>query len=587
MVEKLFTKKNLIIILFVVFLFLRFFTSSTYNFLDDDHDKYLSVARTFPYHQDVNGQLDVNHGPVFPYNIHLFSLVFQESYLATIFISLISAIVTFFILYKLILMLTNNFQITFITLLFFTLSVEFITASKIGLKESFAVMLIILTIYYYIKGIKFDNKTSVIAASIFGGLTALTVDQVIFLFPTFILSYIFFNYKKLSLKRLKFPGFKYAIIPIMVTLLLYASWIGIKFYQYSTNDYYSTSDGTLCSTKDFGILQVLNPRYFADYDPQLKGGFTPRIRDYAYGIGYMFDVFPFDIPRGVNFESMEYLLFPKHVVYMIVFYLPLALIAAFGFLHILKHFIKTKQIYNNTNLFMICVFLIFLFPLTQWRSSVRYFYTAFIFLYFIIGYGLFVLFKKWRINEKFPKLKLYSKPIVAVLLLLLIPIWCFNNPNFLLTNEPYFYAQYTADFINNNLEQDVGIMVQPGYVHKLEYLTDRRTIGLPPVRDNLLFFIDYYDIDYIITGRYIIRYKYFYSEDTVEYIDNHPEMFELIATIKEDYDSLSDVKLEFGGKMRSSDEIYIYKIHRKEAKKILENEEKNSKINPDLVTWIF
>ena len=129
--EKSVLRRNLLITLFVVFLFLRSFTSSTYNFLDGDHVRYLIMEENFPYHTTVNNQVDLNHGPLFPYALHFFTLIFEKNYLAAIFVSLISAAVTFFIIYRLFMMLTNNFYITFTLLTFFTLSVEFITASKL------------------------------------------------------------------------------------------------------------------------------------------------------------------------------------------------------------------------------------------------------------------------------------------------------------------------------------------------------------------------------------------------------------------------------------------------------------------------
>ena len=555
------SNKTSIFILFIVFLFLRLFTSSDYNFIDGDEIKYLEMAKNFPYHSTFNKQIEINHGPFFPYVVHIFTLIFED-YIAAIFISLLSAAITFFVLYKLLMMLTNNFSVTFVTLFFFTLSVEFIISSKAGLKESFVVMLIILSIYYYVKGVKFNNKKSIIAASIFGGLTAITTDHVIFLFPTFILSYVFFNYKQVNFRTLTFPGLKYAILPILVMFLFYASWTGVKAYQYSTNEYYPAGlVGTPVSTEGFGLMELLNPRYFGDYESSLFGGFSFDIKAYSYALGYMFNIVPFTIPRGLNFTTMDHLLLPKHIVYMIVIYLPFAFITLFSLFTMLKNLIKTKNIYNNVNLYMIGVFLIFMFPLTQHRASLRYFYTAFIFLYYFISYGLFILFSQRK------KLKLYGKliTVITIGILLLIPYWYYQNNNFILFNKEFIYAQATGDFINSNLGRDDAIMIQPGYIYKLQYLTDRRTVGLTPLSDSLLPLIEYYNIDYVVFGKYFTWTNYFYSKDSVEYIMSHPDEFELIATIKEDYDALN-VRLEMGAKMRASDELYIYRVIKSESK---------------------
>ena len=554
------TKKFLVIALFAVFLFLRLFTDSSYTVVGGDYVKYLLMAKNFPYHTTMNNQMAANHGPFFPYAIYFFTLVFQEDHIAAFFISLLSAAITFFILYNLFMMLTNNFYVTFTVLLLFTLSVEFISTFETGLKESFVVMLIISSIFYYIKGVKFNNKKSIIVASIFGGLTAITADQVIFLFPIFILAYLFFNYEKINLRTFSFPGLKYAIIPIIVTFLFYASWTGIKVYQYSTNEYYPNSgvDGDPVSTEDFGLMELLNPRYFDDTDPALPAAFSFRIRDYAFGLGYMFNTVPFGIPRGLNFSNFERLLYPSHVVYMILIYLPLALVALFVFISILKDLVKRKHIYNNVPLFVLLIFLIFLFPLTQQKTSLRYFYTSFIFLYFFIGSGLFILFKKCKIDEKFSKLRVRSMAVViiTIMFLLLTSYWYYQNDNLALFSKKYTLYSNTAEFINNNIGKDQGIMVQAGYNYNLQYSTNRRIVGIPPEHENLLTLIDYYNVNYIVYGDFITDY-YHYTEDSIEYIEDHPEKFELISSIKEEDNP--ELKVH-------SDELYIYKIIKSEEK---------------------
>lgn len=554
------TRKILLISLFVAFLFLRIFTSSNYNFLDGDHVRYLIMTENFPYHTTVNNQIDLNHGPMFSYAIYFFNLVFQQDYLAAIFLSLLSGAITLYILYRLFMLLTGNFYITFIVMVLFTLSVEFVLASKVGLKESFAVMVLVIPIYYYTKGVKFNNLKSIIAASIFGGIAALTVDQVIFLFPTFVLSYFFFNHKKPNIIKLHFPLLKYALLPIIVTFLFYSAWTGLKAYEYSINEYYPTADGNPVRTEGFGLMELLNPRYFSDYSAIIPAGFSTRIRDYAYGLGYMFNIVPFVIPRGLNFTSMNYLLFPRHIVYMVVIYLPLALFALYGFVSALKGFIRTRKIYNNVSLYMLLVFLIFLFPLTQIQSSLRYFYIAFIFMFYFIAYGSFAFLEKLKVPQNSRKNKAYIL-VAAALLLLLIPYWYYNNSNFLYFNPKFVYAQNTADFLNQNIDKGETIMVQPGYNYQLQYLTGMRAVVFPPYAEDLFKFIDYYNASYIIFGKFITWEKYYYSRDSVDYILTHPEQFKPITTIDEDYDSIK-VKLEMDAKMRPSDQVYIYKVIR-------------------------
>jgi len=545
---KIFTRRNIIIALFLVFLFLRVFINSPYSFLGEDNLKYLEVSKNFPYHTLYNDETWTIHGPFYPYVIYFFTFIFQDDFIAAVFINLLSASITFFLAYKLFMLLSKNFYVTFVALLFFSLSVELIIVSHEALKESFVVMLIFASIYFYIKGVKYYDKRSLLFASLFGAFMALTVDYAIFLLPTFVLAYIFFNKEKINFKKFIFPNLKYAIIPFLIILLVHVSWISTKAHQYSTNEYYPAGlNGAPVATEDFGIIQLLNPTYFEDYDPKIVTGFGTSIRKYVHDIGYMFNAIPFNIPRGLNFDSVDYLLFPKHIYYMIILYLPLALFAAFGFLYILWKFIKTKKIYNNANLYLILVFLIFIFPLTQKLSSQRYILTSYILLYYLIGLGTFLFFKKIKV------LKIYRKliPAIIILLLILVPIWYYTNNNFVLftTKVPANYR--TSEFINNNIEKDKAIMTQPGYTVKLMYQTDNRYLGIPPLSENLLPMIDYYDVNYVIFGNFYTIDHYGYAIDSIRFIQEHPEKFELITTIDEPHPDPTRY---------SKDEVFIYKV---------------------------
>ena len=99
-------------------------------------------------------------------------------------------------------------------------------------------------------------------------------------------------------------------------------------------------------------------------------------------------------------------------------------------------------------------------------------------------------------------------------------------------------------------------MAQPGYNLKLIYLTGHRMVGLYPRPEKLDYLIDYYDIKYIIFGR-IYTDIYYFDLDSIEFIKNNPNKFELIATIQEDY---SDFYVE--DDPARTDEFYIYKVNK-------------------------
>lgn len=552
---KLLNQKVLLVVLFVIFLFLRLFVDSTYTILGADNLKFLELSKRFPNHTLSNNQLYLQHPPLYPYIIHFFNLFFHDDLIAAVVVSLISACLSFFFLYKLFMMLSNDFYVSFTAMIFFTLSVELIEASHAVLRESFVIMLIYAAIYYYIKSIKLNEPKSIIIATIISGITSLTTDYVIFLLPVFALSYIFFT-SKLNIKKFIFPNLKYAILPVLAIILLYMTfWLGLRYYQFSTNEYYPSGlEGTPVSTKNFGIRQLIDPKSFPDYEP--AHGISTPIKNIAYNLGYMFNVEPFDIPRGLNFSSINYLLFPKHIAYMIIIYLPLAIFALLGFVFTIKDLINSKKLCNNTNLFLIFLFLIFISSLILQKSSAtspRWLIPAYAFLYYFIAYGLVNLFKKFKIFQFYNKLIIG----IVILLLLLIPFWYYQHNNFVLFNKKFVLAQNTADFINQNLKEDDVVMAQPGYNYKLIHLTGRRMVGLPTTSANLMNLIKYYDVGYLIFGRFYTWDYYKYNQETVEFIRNNPDKFKLIATIKEDYGDLFNKE----DKART-DEVYVYKVLR-------------------------
>ena len=260
---------------------------------------------------------------------------------------------------------------------------------------------------------------------------------------------------------------------------------------------------------------------------------------------------PFSIPDGLNFTTMKYLLFPRHIAYMAAIYIPLALLAIFGLYMMIKDSIKAKEMHDNVNLYIMGLFVIFIFPITQKFVSPRYIYMSYIFLYFMIGYGLAALLEKRVALQIRPKIF----PLIAILLLLLIPFWHYNHPYIALFNKKAVSAQNTGDFIASNLPAEAGIMAQPGYGVKLIYLTGNRIIGLPPQPETLAEMIRYYNISYIVFGRRYTWDAYYVSTKSVEFVRNNPDKFELVASIQEDYGGFYDEE-----DLAGTDEVYIYKV---------------------------
>ena len=431
---------------------------------------------------------------------------------------------------------------------------NFIPLSRLVSRESFLFLLIILTLYFYVKGVKLYSKNSIWASAFFGVLLALTSDFVIFVLPALVLSYIIFNKEKLNFRALRFSYMKYAFLPIIFILISYGGWLAVKYSYYSKYEFYPNGlEGAPLDTQGLGLLQVISPQSFSDYEGSyIKSGFVAAVKKLAFYFGYMFNLEPFSIPLGINFTTMKFLLKPIHLVYMAVIYLPLALFALYSFLSLIIDFLKTKRLHNNVELYMLGLFFIFLFPMTQKYSSPRYLLVSYIALFYIISYCLVKLLKKRKLDVRYKII-----PAVIILLVLILPFWYYNNNYFVLFNGKVVSAQNTGDYIRENLPRDAGIMVQPGYTVKLIYLTGNRIVGLDPHPERLGRLIDYFDIDYIVIGRLYTWDEKFLSKRSVDYIINNPHKFELIDTVEEDY---SDFYSEENKKR--NDKLYIYRVKR-------------------------
>jgi len=551
---KLNNRKLLLIVLFAVFLFLRLFADLPAVLLASDSLKFLNLAKHFPYHTLGNNQLYLLHAPFYPYLIHFVSLLVREDYLAAIAINFVSACITFFVIYRLFMMLTNDFSKTFISLLFFTLSVDLIIASRKVTRESFVMMLLISAIYLYVKWAKHGDKKSILGASIISGILGITTDHVVFLLPSFALSYLLLNRKRIILRKLNFPNLKYAILPVVFILVFYGFWLGVRTYHYSSSDYYPAGlEGAPIKTKNFGLTALMNPKYFEGFDlKNAQPGIIPRLKNVAYIFGYMFNTEPLSIARGLNLATMKFLLSPWHVAYAVFIYLPLVLATIYGFFLIIRDFFRTRKIYNNVDLYILLLFLIFLFPITQRAASPRFVYPAYIFLFYVMAHSMIALSGKIGISGKNAKTLFV---VIVVLLLLLVPVWHYRNNHFVFSAEKYVFSEKTGEFINKNIGKADAIMTQPGYTYKLIYLTGNRVISLPENSKDLSFFLKYYNISYVLFGRFYTFDKYYYSDDSAQLIKNSPDKFKLIATVKEDYTKFLNPE-----DPASTDEVYIYKV---------------------------
>src|SRR3989338_1652911 len=520
-------RKLMVALVFAVFIMLRLFVNSPNYFIGGDDAKYLELAKNFPSHTLDNKQLFLLHGPIYPYAIHFLRYLFED-YKAGIIISLLSSIVTFFVLYKLIMLLTKNFRIALVTLALFSLSAENIFFSNYVQKEAFMLMLFSLSIYFYAKGLILDRKNMHIAA-FFGAITALTTDHVVFLIASFIAAYIIFRNDKIKLRQ--------ALIPVVLTIIFYSFILITRVYVYTHNGYYPTGvDGVIEKVSDFGARQIFAPAFFPE-TMELVFSKSSILVNALFIFGYMFNIVPFIIPSALNRNTIGTLFSDNMTLFFTIIKLAIYLALFFFFIYGIYHLfnqLKNKKTKNNANLFMLFIFLFFMFPVTQRITTIRMVLMATIPLYYFIAFGID------KISFSNSLRKYFS--FIMIIILLASPIyWVFNNRNFILANGKLVEAGNTAVFLNSLPGE--GVISQVGYSPELNYQTGKRIITIPSDPANLYWILKEYKISYLLYGQ---RYWEKFSEnnkgsvfnyDTINHIRENPQKFRLLKVIEEDYGS--------------------------------------------------
>ncbi len=534
-------KNILVIVIFFVFIFLRLFSDSQYYFIQSsDAARYLTLANNFPKHTLDNNQLHLTHPPLYSYTIHFMNFLFED-HIAGILVSLISAIISFFLVYRLTILINNNPLILYVTLILFSLSQIYINISKHVLKESFAVMLTLASIYYYLKFFKEGKNKNIVYSTFFSFLTGLTTDHAILLIPSLIIIYFIFRNKTKIWK---------ASIPLTALVLSYSFWIAIRLYTYVSYDYYPAAlDGTIVNINKVGIKQLLSSQYFDEAEIFIPFGLSFDPLHYLYPLLYMLNLIILPWPSGLRFSTIATLLSTNYLVQLLIY--SILSIGGIYSLYRIIGVITKKNIKRNGMLLCLILFFIFIFPLTQKFTSTRYTITAIIFLYILISFGLFELAKALKV------LRLYKISIIGLILslILYLPSYYSNNNHFILSQEKIVEAKNTAEFINQ-LPKD-GVMAQIGYTQELNYLTNKRVMALP-VNPNYMFLIDIYNISYVIYGEFYMKpiseanKKDVINYDTIKYIREHSNQFKLLKVIEETYPTTDRI-----------DHIYVYEVIKK------------------------
>ena len=529
--KKHLSKKNNIIILFlfIAFIITRILGKSNALFLSGDSTKYLGLASNFPYHTLYNGSLYLIHPILYPYSIFVFSSLLPD-YLAGMLISFIAGIVIFICILRIFQFLKINKEIQLLSLAFFVFSDLSIGLSHAIYKESLFLALFLLSFYYFITWEKYHNIKHLSMSMVLGSLSIITAMQGVFLIPIFIFYMLIFNKKHA----------KKALLPILILSTIFLIFIvSPRLYIYSTYNYYPAGlEGTIEKVNEYGLSELINPFYFPETYQMM--GYNPNIDAFRI-LRYSIEVVR---PEGLITLS-EITMIPENIILSVLLFLII--------IPIFSMMINYRKI-NKIELFFLAMLVILLYPAIQSPhfSWARHSYAAIVPLTYFLSRGFIMLLEKLRLSD-------YICQAIIILSVCFLGVYVAFNPYILYLSEPHFETERSSMYISS-LQGD-GLMIQPGYVPEIIYLTKKRAIGLPSEPDNLISFIQNYNIEYIVHGQNYPQY----SNRTISFVQSNPEIFELIRVIKEEYPN------------NSEDMIHVYKINSQAI-----NSSGNSQRNPKL-----
>ncbi|MCK4669653.1 MAG: hypothetical protein KAT43_00510 [Nanoarchaeota archaeon] len=533
--------KYSILALFIIFVLLRLFVDSPIDYISGDDAKFLGLAKNFPNHTLHGDFLYLAHGPIFPYAIKFFNL-FVEDHIAGFFVAFTSSLIIFLFIILLFRLFNKDWNWIFYSLLIYSLSVFNITLSHAVLKETFFMVLALASIYFYLRAIKISSR-NLWLASLFGILTSMISDHVIFIIAILVLTFIIFAFKQKITVGQKIK----LIVPIVLTIISYTAWLFVRIYVYTHHTFHpSGGDGLFEYVRNFGWKQIIAPFSFPETLNFHSIGLNLHIEESISALAYVIDIFPFSIPLALRADTVHILLQTKYLLFIFLIYFPLVILIAIPILYSLYILLKKKTIFDNVNLYFILFLLIAIFPVFN-LAATRYGVLA------IVPISYFFATSVSFILKIFPRLEKIIPIIILIVLLISTTLYVSNNPILFFEQEKLVETQSVADFIETL--PDGAVMAQMGYSLELAYLLDQPAYALPFDTNRLEILIQMFDIKYLVYGQ---KYwapvsegetEWVLNYETIKHIQAHPERFKLLKIIKE-YDP--DNKIV--------DELYVYSL---------------------------
>lgn len=434
---------------FLLFLMVRLFHGSPYILIGGDQCKYLSLGRTFPWHQVDNHSLFLLHPPLFGYVIGLLALVFPlltAGLLAAIVLSVANFIAV------LVYGRMNGISCSgmMVGLLFLSLdraAVAYDThVSRIPMML-LSFTLALLTFERWLSHAEGRGVGLALGANAFCHLVS---DQALQILPCQFIIYLLHPGPRRTRSIVFF---------FLATLLIFLIWPAVRLWVYATHhDFPAGIDGTIEITQPIPWAGVIQPNLLPftreTVALTMNNAFSPE-----------------------NFNLLALVLRPLDIVY-----LPVVGAALVTFSLVVAAFLEPDRLRQTVKWLALSVllFLPTVLGLLEWYG-----------MGFVIPFSLLLAEGAGNLQRRFPRSERWIQGLGSVVCLAGILAWVeANEPgpysvlfpsrgrHFLFTREPVTRGQHFCRLLKD-LPDTEGIMAPVGLTPEIVYLTGKRVDALP------------------------------------------------------------------------------------------------------------
>lgn len=504
-----------IIALVLLFAVVRVFAPEPYYFVAVDEARYLGLAQNFPSHTLYAETRFLQHMPAYPYLIAITDFVLNNPVASGLLVSFVMGTLTLILLLVLFKNLNKKNTWLFLFALLFSLNWALVELSRLVFKETTYIAFFWATVVFYWLGIKKSSKWFWVSG-VFAALTALSSDQVIFLFPMLLLTgYL-----------MKVPWKQWRpYIPIVLGGIAYAFWLAIRLQFYLMHAAAPIGvDGVIEDTARFGLGQLLSPFSLPESARLTRAGYGNNAVQVVSNLGYLFNTYPFLITPNLSRERIGQVRLLDFLFILLV-YVPIGLWLARWFWK--KGEILTRERkwwFNDKQVIFALYWALLAVPILTGVGNWRHVILSVIPLLYFLTESLFSIFHKFM--EK-PPVRIGFALIAAFFVI----AWVFAHPHLSFAREEVVQGYALAEELKT-LPGD-GFFVQTGYSMEQAYLLpEKRVYGIVSNASNLEVYLDKFNISYVVLGSKTWAPS---DEPSLGFIKSRPDYFVPIKVVTEQY----------------------------------------------------